>query len=165
MSIDRAVQRQILEALRTSYPDSVRFNNLHLGFTSKGDKRWVTNAAYLAEHGLIEAKITTFMSGEPSVIALAKLTAKGLDFLEDDGGLSAILGVVTVRLHDDTIKALIEKRIQEADLPPADKQRYLDRLRSLPADATRHLVLELMERGLDNWQVAWQSLQILLGRA
>lgn len=34
------------------------------------------------------------------------ITAASLDFLEDDGGLSAILGIITVKLHADTIKGL-----------------------------------------------------------
>ena len=41
----------------------------------------------------------------------ARITAKGIDFLEDDGGLSAILGVVTVKLHADTLREMLAKKI------------------------------------------------------
>lgn len=73
----------------------------------------------------------------------------GLDFLADDGGLSAILGTVTIKLHDDTIKELIAQRIELAELPAAEKKRYLDQLRELPAETTKHLVMKLVDMGLD----------------
>ncbi len=38
---------------------------------------------------------------------LARITAKSIDLLEDDGGVSAILGVVTAKLHEDTIRNLV----------------------------------------------------------
>ena len=49
------------------------------------------------------------------------ITAKGLDFLEDDGGLSAILGAITVKLDPDDLRALIAARIEESDLPTRTK--------------------------------------------
>jgi len=77
------------------------------------------------------------------------ITASGLDFLAEDGGLSAILGVVTIKLHDDTIKELIGLRIQESELPPSDKKRFLDNLRELPGETTKHLVMKLVDMGLE----------------
>jgi hypothetical protein len=46
---------------------------------------------------------------------------RGIDFLEDDGGLSSILGVVTIKLHADTIKALIQQKIEAADITDSEK--------------------------------------------
>jgi hypothetical protein len=54
----------------------------------------------------------------------AKITAKGLDFLADDGGLSAVLGTVTVRLHADSIKELLLAKV-EASAVPAEKKSWL----------------------------------------
>lgn len=82
------------------------------------------------------------------------ITAKGMDFLADDGGLSAVLGVVTIKLHDDTIKALIEARILASSLPEPEKKRLIDRLRELRAETTKHLVLKLVDLGLDKSQEA-----------
>jgi hypothetical protein len=45
-----------------------------------------------------------------------KITSRGIDFLADDGGLAAILGVVTVKLHEETLKALLEAGVDA--LPP-----------------------------------------------
>lgn len=70
----------------------------------------------MAEHGLV-------VCNDKNLSATVKITAKGIDFLTDDGGLSAILGVVTVRLHSDTIQALLGAKINEANIPPEEKSR------------------------------------------
>jgi hypothetical protein len=61
----------------------------------------------------------------------AKITARGLDFLEDDGGLGAILNVVTIRLEADTLRQLLETKINASDMPEADKQTLLAKLKIL----------------------------------
>ncbi|WP_229439423.1 MULTISPECIES: hypothetical protein [Neisseria] len=75
------------------------------------------NLQYLAEHGLVVCEDKTLIT------ATVKITAKGIDFLADDGGLSAILGVVTVKLHSDTIQALIAAKIDQAEIPDEEKGR------------------------------------------
>ena len=64
------------------------------------------NLLYLIEHQLIEIKkdVSTFETKN----FLLSITHKGIDFLEQDGGLSAILNVVTIKLHTDTIRDLID---------------------------------------------------------
>jgi hypothetical protein len=44
------------------------------------------------------------------------LTGHGLGLLEDEGGLTAILGVVIVKLHAETTRDLIAARIQDSNL-------------------------------------------------
>jgi hypothetical protein len=72
-----------------------------------------------------------------------------LDFLEDDGGLSAVLGVQTIKIHDDTIKDLIEAKILVSDMPQEDKKRFIAKLKELPAETTKHLVLKLVDLGIE----------------
>ncbi|MDX3877054.1 MAG: hypothetical protein QHC81_01080 [Achromobacter sp.] len=103
---------------------------------------------YLEGHGLLDVREPQYAEWPREAVSI-RATSRAIDFLANDGGLSAILGVVTVKLHDDTIKALIESKILASDLLPPDKQRYLARLRSLPADATRHVVMKLVDLGLD----------------
>jgi hypothetical protein len=43
---------------------------------------------------------------------MRRRTAKGTYSLADGGGLSAILDVITVKLHDDALKELIGMRIE-----------------------------------------------------
>lgn len=71
-----------------------------------------------------------------------------MDFLADDGGLSAILGTVTIKLHDDTLKELMESRIANSELGARDKSRWIDALRALPAESTKHLTMKLLDLGL-----------------
>jgi len=157
--LDRGLQRTLLEALAASYPEPVYADFLRQH--APGSELEV-NIAYLDEHELVAA---TFMGslnmGNP--LLLAKITARGLDFLAGDGGLGAILGVVTIRLHEDSIKELIAAQISASDLAPPDKKRYLDQLRELPAETTKHLVLKMVDAGLANWQKALPLLQSILG--
>ncbi|MGO2959581.1 MAG: hypothetical protein ACTIDN_11190 [Acetobacter sp.] len=67
---------------------------------------FLVNLKYIADNDLCDAKIFESLAGI-SGWGGARITTDGLDFLTPDGGLSAQLGVVTVRLDADTIKALI----------------------------------------------------------
>ncbi|MBR8401957.1 hypothetical protein KDW65_35590 [Burkholderia cenocepacia] len=143
MGLDRDFQRQVLTALAEIYP---HFGHAELVGDVSEEVR-AANLYYLAEHGLItepaQLNADTSVSYRPS-----RITKDGMDFLAEDGGLSAILGVVTIKLHEDTIKSLIETKIMESDLPAADKPRFVDALRSLPADATKHLTMKLLDLAL-----------------
>ena len=85
--VDREFQRELLTTLAKSYP-----NRVDLAPTPKQSR----NLVYLAEHGLVDNTQTKPLGGGIDVHASA-ITAKGLDFLANDGGLSAILGVVEVK--------------------------------------------------------------------
>jgi hypothetical protein len=83
MKIDRPLQRQILTALADQYPLSVIVDTLQ----GAGEPHFQQNLHYLRERGLIEG------SGDVDkgiAILMARITASGIDFLEDDGGLDAL---------------------------------------------------------------------------
>lgn len=153
MQLDRTYQKQLLEELAIRYPNLVDFKD-RFDDVDSIDK-YVANGVYLEEHGLLEGART--MS--------PRITHKGLDFLADDGGLSAILGVVTVKLHEDTLKNLIGQRIAESGLPTPEKSRLLDQLKSLPGEAIKHLTLKLVDAGLSNWPAALQAIETFAHRA
>jgi len=159
--IDRDFLRFILETLAGPYPDKAFTPDLVRG--PDDHALLVRHLTYLAQHGLITMNIPHKARGAGVPQGYAELTADGLDFLADDGGLSATLGTVVVKLHADTLKDLLQMRIQAADLPHAEKQRYVDMLQSLPADATKRLVLNLVDAGLENWQRVLPLLQNVLG--
>ena len=127
--LDRNLQHKFLSELYKVYPDSITYDyyiNAAIAQTTgvieaEEDALFVlkqsANLQYLAEHGLVVFGDKTFIT------AIVKITAKGIDFLMDDGGLSAILGVVTVKLHSDTIQALLDAKINEANIPPEEKSR------------------------------------------
>jgi len=157
--LDREAQRRLLERLADEYPEDVLANELYKCIEVQNLD---ANVAYLADHGLIEAEyLGPREMGNP--LTRARLTHKGLDFLADDGGLGAILGVMTVKLHEDTLKQLIEAKVRDSDLPEPEKKRFLEQLRDLPGEATKHLVLKLLDAGLDNWHRALPLLQSAMG--
>ena len=55
--------------------------------------QFLGNLIYLREHGLVSGEITEEFSAGGAIKSMlwAVITAAGLDFIEDDGGLSAIL--------------------------------------------------------------------------
>lgn len=125
--LDRNLQHEFLSELYKVYPDSITYDyyiNAAIAQTSgvieaEEDASFVlkqsANLQYLAEHGLV------VFDNETLITATVKITAKGIDFLMDDGGLSAILGVVTVKLHSDTIQALIAAKIDQAEISDSEK--------------------------------------------
>ncbi|MFI8570457.1 hypothetical protein ACIGEO_02905 [Stenotrophomonas bentonitica] len=99
---------------------------------------------YLRDHGLIDIQIYGYMSGEPGLTP-AKITTAGRDFLHKTGGIGAELSVVTVRLHEDTVRQLLISRVRESDADDTVKGKLVDQLKALPAEA----VSKLAERALD----------------
>ena len=150
--LDRDKQLHYLQRIAEAYPEPVPTFEW-----SAEDPLCYQTLHYLSEHGLIEGTLNRPINGRGRYIE-AKATARGLDFLSKDGGLSAVLGIVEIRLHDDTVKSLIALKIHEASLPAHEKQRYLDLLRELPAESTKHLVLKLLDLGLEKGQVAISAL-------
>ena len=158
MKLDRELQLELLKKLADSYPDTRDVQRWESEFPGA-----MSNLAYLSEHGLCDLK--TIAVSSVNVPFKARITAKGMDFLADDGGLSAILGVLTIKLHDDTIKAIIETRIMQSDLPEPAKKRMIDRLRSLGGEATKHLLLKSLDYGLDKAPDAIEKIGAWLEKA
>jgi len=158
MALDRALQLSILQRYAKVYPFGTWEKWPELG---DNELTVAANLLYLQEHGLIKIR-GQIAEGGGLIYQGGTITAKGMDFLADDGGLSAILGVVTIKLHDDTIKALIEQRILTSDLPEPQKMRLIDRLRELRAETTKHLVLKLVDLGLEKAPGAIETIEKLL---
>ncbi len=105
--IRRHLQLSLLRHLAKLYPARVEASEMDSWPIALEDKPLVfADLVYLEEHKLIEAVLYRSGTGFERVI-LARITAEGIDLLEDDGGLSAILGVVTAKLHEDTIRNLV----------------------------------------------------------
>lgn len=158
MKLDRDLQRQILEALAEHYPKPIA--DLQDLMQSQHEE-FDANVFYLYEHGLITMQIRNRMATGDQAYN-QKITKDGLDFLADDGGLTAILGVVTVRLHEETVKALLEERLERSDLPEEEKRPLLQAVRELPAEATKHLTMKLLDLGADNLPRAIELVRSLM---
>ena len=159
MKLDRELQRKILEELAENYPNCTVLKG------ESSNSFAPPNLFYLREHQLIDNCVTreTRKDGVTQTFSGLKITAKGMDFLADDGGLSAILGTVTVKFHEDTIRALIEKKVMDSsDLAPDDKTVLLSQLRSLPGESIKHLTMKLLDKGLGNLPSAGTLIQTSL---
>lgn len=132
--LDRNYQRALLEKMQEAYPDMIDTRSEQ----SEKRQNFYFNIAYLMEHGLCDANILR-SNGIVGAVAGAKITAKGIDFLADDGGLSAILGVVTVKLHPDTIVSLVNARIDALSAP--------DEKKSMLRRAVANLSNKALEKG------------------
>ena len=150
MELDRKLQLDILRALRDVYPADAG----KLPFAE--DPNLLGNLWYLHEHGLIEG--TAVRSRDP-VFAPRTITALGLDFLEDDGGLSAILGTVTIKFDPDDLRSLMAERVESSDLPAEERNRLAHVMRSLPEQALRDLITRLVNESVTRWPEALQLFQ------
>jgi hypothetical protein len=143
--LDRAIQRQIIELLREHYPDSaLPTRELKLDGTQAA-----ANLRYLEEHGLCKSGVKFGGRGDISFNP-STITAAGLDFLEDDGGLSAILGVVTVKLHADTIRDMIDAKIETSSMPTEEKSKLRKVLASLSEAGLKAATTDLVKIGLEH---------------
>lgn len=159
--LDRQLQRTLLERMAEVYPLSWDME----GVLGKFDEIVLqANLAYLAEHGLITDAL---LIGVDRSVAFSAptITAHGMDFLEDDGGLTAILGVVTIKIHDETVRKLLDQRI--AGLHGSDDEksmlrRTVDGL--LPA-AGRAVLERLVGLGVDHLPTTAAAVHAWLLRA
>jgi hypothetical protein len=142
--LSREKQRELLLQLQELYPASGTFQ-------CEDDERRLlaANLMYLEEHNLCESGVEVGLDGHIHLNP-SRITAAGIDFLADDGGLSAVLGVVTVKLHADTIRELIAAKIDAAELPPEEKSALRKRLAALPEAALTEATKNLVRVGLDH---------------
>lgn len=163
MKIDRKLQKEILQTACTKYPQTFRQSDLNLFIHSDTENQNIIgNLLYLEMHGLIELDVKVSSDGmERYTFVKLRPTAKAFDFLADDGGLSSIFGVVTVKLHADTIKDLIESKICEADIPQDEKHHLLQAIKTLSDEALKHLTTKAIDLVFDNPMAIFQLLKTL----
>ena len=145
--IDRALQRKILETARATYPLGIQ--DPAREFPDEPEQKLWANIQYLMEHGLIEG-IDTATLGDPVNYADVRITARGIDFLEDDGGLSAILGTVTVRFDNDQFREMLAVHVENMEGDASAKAQLKAAIRSLPADGLKAVALQVLMAGLQN---------------
>lgn len=164
--LDRSLQRHILEALAHLHPGGTDEFAALMGQLEEDD-RLLSNLLYLAGHGLVESGFVPYETSARNTFVQAsqtRITHTGLDFLAEDGGLSAILGTVTVRLHEDDLRALVAARISaSAAMDTPQKHKALDALRELPAESIKHLYLKVLDLGWDRAPDSIAAIKSMLG--
>ena len=154
MRLDRDLQREILLSCREAYPGYVEYTH-----EERYREGLQANLIYLHEHGLITG---TLVNGNVELVN-PRITATGLDFLEDDGGVSAILRTVTVKIDQDDLRSLIAARVDASDLLPEEKESLSHAMRSLPAQILRDLTTRLVHEAVDQWPGALRLFQAYAG--
>ncbi|OTG60974.1 hypothetical protein B9T36_00740 [Acinetobacter sp. ANC 4204] len=153
MVLDRKLQLELLTKIAECYPFA--WDDYERNTESDEYYKCAINLHYLSGHGLLTEKSTsakpntTGDGGGRLFIKSPAITEKGLDFLQNDGGLSAILGVVTVRFEADTIRTILQLKVDQSDLSPADKQKLRSVLQELPAENIKHLSTKIVDMGWD----------------
>lgn len=145
----KGMNQRLAQALGMSPPTNDHDGD---GFSLK----FTRNILYLGEHGLIHIKDDSPIG---VVMLTVQITNKGIDFLEQDGGLSAILGVVTVKLHSDTLQAILAARIDQADISETEKGS----LKAALATVKEAGLAKITEMALEN--APWTSIVAALAKA
>ncbi|HHA1505076.1 TPA: hypothetical protein ACOEA8_003806 [Enterobacter ludwigii] len=158
-TFNRNLQLQILQLALESYPDPIEYIPRELAALEK--KTLLQNIAYLREEGMIKGGIEEYLSGKEPALDTISVTKDAINLLSEEGSISSSLKVVTVKLHDESLTALRDFINQNVS-DPEEKKVYLQRLKELPADATKHIVLELVGKGLGQIPNAVQWLQTTL---
>jgi hypothetical protein len=139
----RTLQRRLLVRMRDRYPDAV------YDFEENNDDgRMLANLMYLDDHGLCRVVVNRTHYGVPSH-SNSTITAKGIDFMEDDGGLSAVLGVVTIKFHADTIRELLSNKIEESPIPAEEKSRLKKALSGITEAGLKTVTTDLIQKGIE----------------
>lgn len=159
MSLDRPLQLCILKKLAEVYP--AKLDHIEGQFDADPEVV-IKNIYYLFAHRLVDVVFSREIGPRVDRPGLISITHHGMDFLADDGGLGAILGVVTVKLHEDTIRQLISWKIEGSDLPEAEKRSLLQAVRELPGEAIKHLTTKLLDLGMDNLPAATELIHKVL---
>lgn len=162
MKLDRGLQLEILRALEDAHPDPISLQFAQQLISAHTEDKVISNLLYLEGHGLLQAGIVEGLGSRMWNINATEISSRGRDFIADDGGLSAILGVVTIKLHEDTLKELIAAKIEASDLPQPEKHRWIAALRELRAESTKHLVLKLIDLGFAHGHEALHALGTVL---
>ncbi|NIF57547.1 hypothetical protein F3J27_03300 [Enterobacter sp. Ap-916] len=113
-----------------------------------GQAELVANLLYLRDHGLINVVIKQVLSGSYIVeFESLKINSKGIDFVRDDGGLSAILNVTTIKFHREAV-VVIEDLIALSNMSAEEKEKAKSKLGELSFEALKAVVQTATTVGL-----------------
>lgn len=149
--LNRKLQLDILLQLNRTYPDSRKSRPIK---SAVGDPReFDYNLKYLCGHGLVDRSRM-----HRQHLWDYKITVKGIDFLADDGGLSAILNTVTVKFDIENTRELLTSGLLSMGFP--EKKKGV--LRTAIEGATTETIKDLVKGVLSNPAGAIDLAQSLL---
>lgn len=163
MEIDLCLCRTLLERLMQSYTSLDTEELLDDLLEIAGDDAcYIAHITYLSAHGLVQVDLKR---GHNRYVLLAppELTAKGVDFIRKDGGLSAMIdrANVSYQLHEALLSELLH-HIQRSHESVPRKEALSSQLRALPAETIKHLYLKFLDQGASRLPEVFQLIQTLL---
>lgn len=160
--MNNEIYRRILSALEESYPAPVQPLRLKEKLADIDERTLYKELHHLGELELVTASMT--ITAHSIIPGTAKITAKGRDWLKPDGGLTAELNTVIVRVHAQTIRDIINAQIELSELDASAKSQLKDAVRNLPAHTLQEVVTGLVQKGLEHSPNAINWLMSLLNR-
>lgn len=155
--MDKELRKDMLIELRKFYPQETGCTAfIYLFCRDKEDvekcsNKLLFNLNYLIEHKLIDATYELLNVNQkrplPKTICI---NAAGLDFLEDDGGLSAVLNTITVKFDADNIRELLAQGLLKTDLPDEKKGLLKKAIDGASSTALQTVTTKLVEMGMSH---------------
>lgn len=118
------------------------------------------NLFYLQMHGLVELEMSPYLE-DKQVIWHIIPTEKAFDYLAENGGWSAILGVQIVKLHEESVRSLLLQHLEQSNLQPEQKTTLKQAIQALPDTALKHLTTKVLDSALTQLPSIWKWLQTL----
>jgi hypothetical protein len=114
---------------------------------------------YIADHGLV-----SIIDDEAGFdYCRVMITEKGLDFIQEDGGLGAILNTVTIRFDIENMRELVQLGVLNANLPEETKGPLQKAIKEAPATALKAAISEMVKTGMSDPVGTAKRLAALLG--
>lgn len=140
--LDYGLIRKILEQLREAYPG--RVDGLYK--LDPDEDKAIRHLAYLEQHRLIDITITQDKRGNYR-ISRGTITAQGIDFLQPDGGLSA-LAAPTIRIAPESLIAIIDTALASRNVSAEDRTLIQKGLGVAGPEAVKACVQRLIGAGI-----------------
>ncbi|MCJ3066412.1 YjcQ family protein [Klebsiella pneumoniae] len=160
---DKNRQETLLRALRDAHPDELDDEICRVLMDSFEDRKTLAaNLVYLQEGGYIENSFMRTADGitHPALFN-AKITEKGINYIEGDAALGNDARVQIIKIHNCTIQAL-EDVLALAKCPEEQKSDFLEKLRNLRGHAITHLTSQLLTQAVLHPEGALQLIQKFL---
>ena len=159
MNLDRQYQNDLLSFLLEDYPGYKKAPDYCDKLQKENEDKYVANVVYLQNHELVEDGADLQFSADGKTYyrysAFPQITHKGIDFMLQDGGLSAILNVQ----HEDTLRALLESSIANSSLAEDEKSTLKSSLGKLGFENLKFLTTKLLDKGIENLPALIQQIQ------
>lgn len=154
MKIDRDLQKKILLALEGLYPNGAKRSELRRMLDDVSSEELLRNLIYLEQHQLVVSgfKYHSSMAGDEWVqLGPSMITAAGLDFIADDGGLTAIFKTMTVRLDAGQFAKLLAIKLENLPgVAPEERSELAKAIRRMPATAIEKLTEKMLDWTVDH---------------